>query len=144
MHRFQPVLVVAARTVLGLLLAVVLSMVGIGIAWGLYVFSSASSRTTLLALFMVGAGVGAGLGGFLAWLRIEGDSRPALLATALLALLAGIAGAWGGYQFGGRQGVPCCAGPAITPITYTTLGATVVANGAALVVGIAREVMSRR
>jgi hypothetical protein len=125
-------------------LAVVLSMVGIGIAWGLYVFASASSRTTLLALFMVGAGIGAGLGGFLAWLRLEGDSRPALLATALLALLAGVAGAWGGYQFGGHQEVPCCAKPEITPVTYTALGATVVANGVALVVGVARQIGTRR
>jgi hypothetical protein len=137
-------MVAAGRTLFGVLLAVVLSMAGVGIAWGLYVFFGAVSRTTLLTLFMVGAGVGAGLGGFLAWLRIEGDPWPALLGTALLALLAGIGGAWGGYEFGGRQEVPCCAKADITPVTYTALGATVAANGAALAVSAARRLAARR
>jgi hypothetical protein len=143
MDRAQPLLVFGGRTVLGVLLAVVLSMAGIGIAWGLYVFFGASSRTTLLTVFMVGAGVGAGLGGFLAWLRIEGDPGPVLLATVLLALLAGIGGAWGGYEFGGRQEVPCCAKADITPVTYTALGAAVAANGAALMVSAARRLAAR-
>jgi hypothetical protein len=144
MDKFQPLLILAGRTVFGVLLAVVLSTVGIGIAWGSYVFFGASSRSTLLTLFTVGAGVGAGLGGFLAWLRLEGDSRPVLLVTVSLALLAGIAGAWGGYEFGGRQEVPCCAKPDITPVTYTAFGATVAANGAALAVGAARRLAARR
>jgi len=144
MDKFQPLLVLAGRIVFGVLLAVVLSTVGIGIAWGLYVFFGASSRSTLLTLFTVGAGVGAGLGGFLAWLRLEGDSPPVLLVTVSLALLAGIGGAWGGYEFGGRQEVPCCAKPDITPVTYTAFGATVAANGAALAVGLARQLTARR
>ena len=143
MYKFQPFLILAGRIVFGVLLAVVLSTVGIGIAWGLYVFFGASSRSTLLTLFTVGAGVGAGLGGFLAWLRLEGDSRPVLLVTVSLALLAGIGGAWGGYEFGGRQEVPCCAKADITPVTYTAFGATVAANGAALAVGLARSFRGR-
>ena len=47
-------------------------------------------------------------------------------------ILAGIGGAWGGFQFGATREVACCVGPAIGPITYTTLGATFVANGAAI------------
>jgi len=144
MDKFQPLLILAGRIVFGVLLAVVLSTVGIGIAWGLYVFFGASSRSTLLTLFTVGAGVGAGLGGFLAWLRLEGDSRPVLLATVSLALLAGIGGAWGGYEFGGRQEVPCCAKADITPVTYTAFGATVAANGTVMVVGLARQLTARR
>jgi hypothetical protein len=143
MDRVQPLLVFGGRTVFGVLLAVVLSMVGIGIAWGSYVFFGASSRSTLLALFTVGAGVGAGLGGFLAWLRIEGDPGPVLLATVLLALLAGIGGAWGGYEFGGRQEVPCCAKADIGPVTYTAFGAAVASNGAVLVVSVARSFYGR-
>ena len=144
MDRVQLVLVLAGRTVLGVLLATALSMVGIGIAWAVFVFSGAVSLVTLLSLFMSGAGVGAGLGAFLAWLRIDGiPPWPMLLAAALALVLAGIGGAWGGFQFGSGQEVACCVGPAITPITYTALGATAATNTAALAIGVSHEMNAR-
>ncbi len=145
MDRVQPVLVLVGRTVLGALLATVFSVVGIGIAWAIFVFSGAGSHATLLALFMGGGGIGAGSGSFLAWLRVDWvPPWPMLLAAVLAPVLAGIAGAWGGFQFGANQEVVCCAGPDITPITYTALGATAAANAAALLMGIAHEIKSRR
>lgn len=144
MDRVQPVLVLAGRIFLGLLLALVLSMVGIGVAWGLFVFAGAVSKAALLSFVMAGAGIGAALGSFIAWLRMDRNPLPLFLSMGLVLLLAGIGGAWGGYYFGANQEVPCCAKPDITPFTYIAFGATVVANGAALVVGIAREIAARR
>ncbi len=136
-------MVFAGRTALGFGLGAGFSVAGIGIAWGLFVFSSSRSLDTMLWSLMVGAGLGAGLGGFLAWLRLEGDAFVVLLAAAALAAAAGIGGAWGGYEFGARQEVECCAMPTVSPITYTAMGATVVASGAAMIFSMARDLMSR-
>jgi hypothetical protein len=145
MDRVQPVLVLVGRIVLGVLLASLLSVIGIGIAWAMFVFFGAVSHATLLVLFMSGAGIGAGLGGFFGWLRIDWvPPWPLLLGVVLALVLAGIGGAWGGFQFGANQEVPCCVGPAIGPITYTALGATAGANAAALAMGVAHEIKARR
>ena len=40
------------------LLVALLSVIGIGIAWGMFVFWGAVSRVTLLSLFMTGVGGG--------------------------------------------------------------------------------------
>jgi hypothetical protein len=55
-------------------------------------------------------------------------------------MLLGIGGAWGGFQFGANQEVACCVGPAITPITYTAMGASAATNAVALAMGIAHAI----
>lgn len=144
MDSVQFLLVLALRTVLGVGLAIVFTVIGIGMAWGLFVFSGVQSLNTMLWFLMTGAGIGAGLGGFTAWLRLEGHTWPVLLATASLAAAAGVGGAWGGYEFGARQELECCAMPTVTPVTYSAMGATVVANGAVIVFGLARAALGRR
>jgi hypothetical protein len=145
MDRVQSALVYLGRAVLGVLLAALLSVIGIGIAWGMFVFWGAVSHVTLLILFMTGAGVGAGLGGFAAWLRIDQAPPASMLVVVLMVLmLTGIGGAWVGFQFGASREVPCCVGPAIGPITYMVLGATIVANVVALAMGLIREIGLRR
>lgn len=141
----RPVLVLAGRTGLGLLLGAVLSVIGIGLGWGMYVFFGAVSHAALMTVFMAGAGLGAGFGGFAAWLRVDRHPPwPVQLGLGLILVLAGIVGAWGGFQFGANQEVECCVGPAITPITYTAMGASVGANAAALVLGVVQEINIRR
>ncbi len=128
-----PGLVFLGRAVLGVLLSALLSVIGIGVAWGMFVFWGAVSHATLLILFMTGAGAGAGIGSYAAWLRIDlAPRRSVLAAVAVVIILAGIGGAWGGFQFGSTREVACCVGPAIGPITYTAFGATIAANVAAL------------
>jgi hypothetical protein len=144
MGRAQPVLVLAGRAILGVLLAIVFSVLGIGVAWGLYVFSGSRSFAALFSLFLIGAGLGAGLGGFLAWLRIDRNTRSSLVLMGSLALAAGIGGAWGGYEYGARQEVECCATPTVGPMTYTAVGATVVANSALMAFGLIRDAIGHR
>ena len=140
-----PGLVYLGRALLGVLLAAMLSVIGIGIAWGMFVFWGAVSHVTLLILFMTGAGVGAGIGSFTAWLRIDlAPRRSVLAAVALVIILAGIGGGWGGFQFGATREVACCVGPAIGPITYTVIGATIAANGATLVMVMIHGIGLRR
>ena len=140
-----PGLVFLARVALGVLLAALLSAIGIVVAWGMFIFWGGVSPATLLALFMTGAGVGAGIGSFSAWLRIDLAPRaPVLAARALVLFLSGIGGAWGGFQFGATREVACCAGPAIQPLTYMALGAIIVANGAALAVHMIDGIGRRR
>ena len=138
----RAILVLVGRTLLGVLVALTLGPLGAGIGWALYVFSGAVSLNTLLGLLMGGAAVGAAAGVLLAWLRLDYNSPLWLGATAVVLLLGAIAGAWGGYQYGAVQEVPCCAGPDIAPIAYVSLGAAAVAGGIGLVLNIARQVVT--
>lgn len=136
----QPLLNLAGRSLLGALLAVALGVLGIALAWAMFVFFGARSHAVLLTMFMIGAGLGGGLGSLLAWTRIDGiPPRPILLTAVLLVVLAGIAGAWGGFQFGATQEVECCVGPTIEPITYMVGGTALFANVAALVMAVAYD-----
>ena len=137
------ILTIAGRVGLGVLIALVFSMVGIGVAVLVYVFSGAVSRTTLEAVLLTGAGLGAGFGASLAWLRLEGNPRSILIPTTLLALLAGVGGAWAGYEYGANREIECCATPEVGPFFSAAYGATMAANGAGLLLGIAREIITR-
>ena len=143
-ERLAPVLVPIGRTVLGICLGVVLSMIGIGIAWGLFIFFGGQSSSIWLASLYVGAGLGAGTGCFFAWLRIDGDETLTLLLTAAIIAGAGILGAWGGFEYGSTQEVECCAMPTKSPIYYTALGSVVLANAAAIGVAAFRALHTRQ
>ena len=126
------ILTIAVRAGISVLLSLTFSMVGIGIAWGLYSFSGALSRTTLEVMFIAGAGLGAGLGGVLAWLRIDGNPRSILIPTMLIAFLVGMTGAWGGYEYGVNREIDCCARPEVAPFSSSAYGAVLAANGVLL------------
>ena len=143
-ERLAPVLVPIGRTVLGACLGVVLSMIGIGIAWALFIFFGGQSSSIWLGSLFVGAGLGAGTGCFFAWLRIDGDELLALLLTAAIIVGAGILGAWGGYEYGSTQEIECCAMPTKSPIYYTALGSVVIANAAAIGVAAFRAYLTKQ
>ena len=113
---------------LGLASGIVLSMTGLAIAWGLFVFSGASERSTFMIMSMAGSGIGAGIGANIAWIRLDRQQRSGILLTLLLCLAGGVIGGLIGYQFGAGREIECCAEPRTTPFTYTAFGATIGAN----------------
>ena len=135
----QSVLALGGRVGLAVGLALVLSMLGIALGWGLFIFSGAVSKTTMLWLVMSGAGLGAGLGASFPWLRVDDNPVPVILATVFVAVLAGLGGAWGGYQYSGDREVACCTKPDIAPFTYAAFGAVAMATGMAILCRIGRD-----
>ena len=144
MTRVQPLLFFALRAGLGLVLGVVSATLAAGTAWGLYVFSSSSSLTALLYLLICSTGVAAGIGSYFAWLRVDRNSKSLTLLTVAAAMAAGFGGAWGGHSYGLTVEGPCCVEPEIEPMSYAALGATVMANAAIVLVGLAREIINRK
>lgn len=143
-EKVGPYLVPVGRTVIGLTLGVVLSMIGIALAWSLYIFFGGQSIDTWLASLFLGAGFGAGTAAFVAWLHLDRETGRVLVLTALFVVGVGIAGAWGGYQYGSNQEVECCAMPTVSPVYYTALGSSVVANAAGIVFAAARAIITRK
>ena len=117
-----------ARVLLGLGLGIVLSMVGLAIAWGLFVFSSSSDRNAFMVVNMVGAGIGASIGVNIAWIKLDRQQKAAVALTLVLCLAGGIVGALLGYQYAANREYECCAEPRTTPFIYAAFGATVGAN----------------
>ena len=124
------VLIIAGRILLGLGLGFVLSMACLGIAWGLFIFSGASSRNTLLIMSVAGAGLGAGIGAYVAWIKLDRSSWAFFAIAVLMAVAGGVLGGLAGYQYGANREIECCAEPQTAPFTYTAFGATLLANAA--------------
>ena len=143
-EKVGPYLVPVGRTVAGVVLGVVLSMTGITIAWSLYLFFGGQSIETWLASLFFGAGFGAGTAAFVAWLHLDRETSLVLGLTALVVVGSGIAGAWGGYEYGSKQEIECCAMPTVSPIYYTALGSAVVANVAGLAFAASRAFLTRK
>ncbi len=143
-EKVGPYLVPIGRTLVGVVLGVILSMIGIAIAWSLYIFFGGQSIGTWLASLFFGAGLGAGIAAFVAWLHLDRETSLVLGLTALFVIGAGIAGAWGGYEYGSVQEVECCAMPTVSPLYYTALGSAVVANIAGLTFALGRAFLTRK
>ena len=118
-------------------------MTGIAIAWALFIFFGGQSANTWLGSLFFGAGLGAGVAGFVAWLRLDGENLPELGLTGAIILGAAILGAWGGFEYGSTQEVECCAMPTQSPIYYTALGATAIANAAGVAVAVVRTFITK-
>lgn len=124
----QRLAVFAGRVALGLCLGIVLSMVGLVIAWGLFVFSSSSDRIVFMVMNMIGAGIGASIGANIAWIRLDRQQRTAFALMFLVCLAGGVIGSLLGYQYGANREIDCCAEPRTTPFIYAAFGATIGAN----------------
>lgn len=126
----RQVAITAGRAILGLAMGVVLSMIAMAVAWGLWVFifSGSSSRTAWMVMFLAGAGIGAGIGAYIAWLKVDRPPWAAIALTLLLTVAGGIAGGVLGYDYGAGREIECCAQPRTGPLTYTAFGAGIMAN----------------
>ena len=125
---FRRLTAFSARVLLGLGLGIVLSMVGLVIAWGLFVFSSSGDRTAFMVMNMVGAGIGASVGVNIAWIKLDRQQRAAMLLTLLVCLAGGVVGGLLGYEYAANREYECCAEPRTTPFIYAAFGATIGAN----------------
>ena len=122
-----------------------LSYIGVWVAWGLYYFfTDTSSKLLRDVMFLSGAALGAGLGGSLTWLRLDGNSLPVLLLIGFVGLGGGIIGSWIGYEFALNREIKCCSEPPINAFSYAALGATAAANAGTLLLGVVREVVTFR
>ncbi len=139
------ILAIAGRAGLGMLLALVLSYVGVWIAWGLYYFfTDTSSKPLRDAMFLAGAGIGAGLGASAAWLRMDGNTPLALMVVGPAGIAGGVVGSWVGYEHWLNREIECCAASSVNAFSYAAFGATVAANAATFLVGIGREITNLR
>ena len=120
--------VLAGRGLLGLVLAAVLSMVGLAIVWGLYIFSGVNDRTVFMIVTMGGGGLGAGIATNIAWIKLDRQRSYAVALTFLLCVAGGVFGGVIGYQIGANREYDCCAEPSANPFTYTAIGAAIAAN----------------
>ena len=122
-----------------------LSYIGVWVAWGLYYFfTDTSSKLLRDVMFLSGAAVGAGLGGSLTWLRLDGNSLPVLLLIGFVGLGGGVIGSWMGYEFALNREIKCCSEPPVNAFSYAALGAAVAANAGTLLLGVVREVVTFR
>ena len=83
---------VGVRLIFGVVLGMFLSLGGFFAAW----LIAPQGQTLPLGFLLVGSGVGAGIGGFLGWLKPE-VSKPVLAIHIVLVLAGGVAGSWCGW-----------------------------------------------
>ena len=83
---------------------------------------------TWLVMLMAGASMGAGVGAYLPWLRLDRHHWPLIAATILVAIAGGLLGALGGYEYGANREIECCAKPRTGPFTFAALGSAVGAS----------------
>ena len=135
----------AGRVILGLAMGVVLSMIAMAVAWGLWVFifSGASARITWMIMFIAGAGIGAGAGAYIAWLKVDRPPWVAIAVTLLLVIAGGVVGGLLGYEYGANREIECCAEPQTGPLTYTAFGAGLLANAVMYLIEAAGFAMRR-
>ncbi len=88
-----------------------------------------------MVVLFAGAGIGAGLGAYLAWLKLDRHYWPSIAATVVIAIAGGLAGALGGYEYGANREIDCCAEPRAGPFTFASLGASAAANVTIYLVG---------
>ena len=135
-------IVLSARIVGGILLSIILGILGAVAVYMLFLLSDASwPRGVFVFLWLFGGGLGAGAGGFLPWMNLE-SSRRLMLLTLFLILLAGLAGAFGGYFYKvvlNDEQIPV-TGRVIS--STGIFGATIASNLVAVPLGVLRQARS--
>ena len=126
-------LVIAARVLLGVVLGTLLAIGGYFVGW--YIAFSVPAGVPRMPFLIAPAGIGGGVGAFLAWwLDLEGGSdgnRLLVLAPLALAVIFALGGAWGGFWYGEDiEGTRVWR----HPTTQAILNGTVIASNSALLV----------
>ncbi len=126
-------LVILARLLLGIVLGTLLAIGGYFVGW--YIVFSLPAGVPRMPFLIAPAGIGGGVGTFLAWwLDLEGGSdgnRLLVLAPLALAVVFALGGAWGGFWYGEDiEGTRVWR----HPTTQAILNGTVIASNMALLV----------
>ena len=131
------------RTVLGVGLALVAAGLGVILGrMGLLLFG-VTSWAGWLAMLLGGTGLGAGLGSVTAWLWLKGMGNLFSAFLALVAVTAGVGGAWIAFRYGTGVEPECCASPTMGPLAYAIVGAVIFSNVATLVCGVTGQTAAR-
>ncbi len=94
-------------------------------------------------MLLGGIGLGAGLGSVTAWLWLKGMGNAFSSFLALVAIAAGVGGAWLAFRYGTGVEPECCASPTMGPLAYAIIGSVILANLAVLVCGVTGQTMAR-
>ena len=131
------------RTALGIGLALVAAGIGVILArMGLLLFG-VTSWVGWLAMLLGGIGLGAGLGSVTAWLWLKGMGSAFSSFLALVAVTAGVGGAWVAFRYGTGVETECCASPTMGPLAYAVVGAVILSNLATLGCGVTGQTAAR-
>lgn len=131
------------RTALGVGLALVAAGLGVILArMGLLLFG-VTSWVGWLAMLLGGIGLGAGLGSVTAWLWLKGMGTVFSSFLALVAVTAGVGGAWIAFRYGTGVEPECCASPTMGPLAYAVIGSVILSNLATLVGGVTGQTVAR-
>ncbi len=131
------------RTALGVGLALIAAGLGVVLArMGLLLFG-VTSWVGWLAMLLGGIGLGAGLGSFTAWLWLKGMGAAFSSSLGLVAVTAGVGGAWIAFRYGTGVEPECCASPTMGPLAYAVIGAVILSNLATLVCGAGGQTIAR-
>ena len=131
------------RTALGIGLALIAAGLGVILArMGLLLFG-VTSWVGWLAMLLGGIGLGAGLGSVTAWLWLKGMGSAFSSFLALVAVSAGVGGAWLAFRYGTGVEPECCASPTMGPLSYAVIGAVILANLATLTCAVTGQTVAR-
>tara|TARA_B100000315_G_scaffold63926_1_gene58090 strand:+ start:1758 stop:2198 length:441 start_codon:yes stop_codon:yes gene_type:complete len=123
------------RSVAGFILGLFLGILG---GWLAVIFNAMADYPWPLSIhriiYLMGIGLGAGVGAYLAWLNL-GIRRALIIGSVLLVLTGGISGAYLGYVYG--QSVdPTYLGRSYTVDNWIHLGAAIGAIAASTTLGL--------
>ena len=128
-----------ARAIAALVLAVLLGIVGGWIAITINAFAGFSwSPEVYRNTYLVGIGLGAGAGGYLAWMDLTPGWFWIVVGVAVV-LMGGVAGSFAGYAYG-RVAEESYMGRAYTIDSHIHLGAALGGFGVATILGVFREI----
>ena len=133
-------LVIAARLGFGVIITPALAGMGMLLGRVFHDFYGFTTWSPLYWSLMVGVGIGAGMGGYVAWLAMSEGRKPNIILMFMLVAVVGmgLVGAMVGFEF--AKTLERCVGwcPALArPMAYSILWATVASNAAALILNIA-------
>ena len=127
-----PLIVVSLRAAFGLMVGTGFALAGFFSGW----FSAPPGPNLPASYLIIGAGLGAALGGLIGWFKPE-SSRSVRLINLGLVVTGGLAGAWAGWELGpvfypeglNRPGGSIYAAP---PFYVAIVSASIGANSLAL------------